>query len=264
MSYGRGVAASAASACARPWPAGLAFQHISALKKKTLSKSAQRQSSSSVRDQTKGKTYVPAARREREGCVFEDYFNLSCCQPGVLLEHERGYSSYVRRCKAGSSREVVVHQTRRHRLATTGTKKPGATTSRSCPGSSQAENGAMKCWDGSLSATSFRIHWSRILGRKLSNRASCPRRNYGCIPRRKDHTAVRGVAGGRHCNNTMGDGVVNSCANQNIVLFKAANAHVNNERGVTEMTINLKISQIQDRVCRNRRKPALKPDLSPE
>src|SRR4029453_16292464 len=57
-----------------------------------------------------GETYVPAPGWERRGCVFEDYFNLSCCQPGVLLEHERRYSRYVRRCKAGSSREVVVRQ----------------------------------------------------------------------------------------------------------------------------------------------------------
>ena len=32
-------------------------------------------------------TYVPAAGRERECCVFEDLFNLSCCKPRVLLEH---------------------------------------------------------------------------------------------------------------------------------------------------------------------------------
>ncbi len=56
-----------------------------------------------------GDPYVPAVGRQREGCVFEDFFNLSCCQSRVLLEHQRGYSRHVRGCRAGSKEPGVVH-----------------------------------------------------------------------------------------------------------------------------------------------------------
>src|SRR6266511_1991642 len=92
-----------------------------------------------------------------------------------------------------------------------GTAKPGARTSRSCPGSSHAENGGIPCW--------------------------------------KDHAGPSVIACGRNWNNAMGDGIVNSCALQDVVWASGrepAKAHVDNERGIAELAIGFEISQIHD------------------
>src|SRR6266536_413792 len=85
----------------------------------------------------------------------------------------------------------------------------------------------------------------RILGRELPHQGSRPRRNYGRVPRWKAYTCVGGIAGGRNHNDAMGDGIVNSRAHQNVVA-RSAKAHVDNERGITELAIDLQISQIQE------------------
>jgi hypothetical protein len=68
-----------------------------------------------------------------------------------------------------------------------------------------------------------------IVGREFSHPASRPRRYDGRVPRRKAHTGACFITGGRNYNNAMGDGIINSCARQNI-LGLLAKAHVDDQR----------------------------------
>src|SRR5262249_47909052 len=83
----------------------------------------------------------------------------------------------------------------------------------------------------------------RILRRKLSNGSSCAGRNHGRVPPWKTHTSIRLIAGSSHWDNTVRDRVVDSCANQNVIV-KPAPAHIYDERTIPKPATDLEIRQI--------------------